>query len=112
MVLKNSHTLLVSENLTLNQQVYSRPNGSGRRSSENVSSTGVLLLASPDLALPDTDVGPPDRGLSTGGTRVPRVLSDFHLLDAEIYIGGKSVAISISNSFSMMGTHVFLKEAP
>lgn len=63
---------------------YLRPDGSSRRSSQNVSSTSVLLLASSDLALPDSDVGPLDGGLSTGGARVLGVLSDFHLLDAEM----------------------------
>lgn len=44
---------------------YSRPDGSSGRSSQNVGSSSVLLLASSDLALPDTDVGPPDGRLST-----------------------------------------------
>jgi hypothetical protein len=92
---------------------YSRPDGSSRRSSQNVSSTSVLLLASPDLALPDSDVGPPNRGLSAGGTRVPRVLSDFHLLDA---VRGENKAsrklVSALKAFVKKATYVFLKEAP
>jgi hypothetical protein len=61
---------------------YSRSDGSGGRSSQNVSSTGVLLLTTSDLAFPNTNVGPLDRGLTTSGARVLGVLSDFHLLDA------------------------------
>ena len=65
---------------------YSRPDGGGRRRTQDVRTTRVLLRAGLGLALPDTDSGSSDGNLATGGAGVLGVLGDFHLLDA---VGGK-----------------------
>lgn len=81
----SSPTILNSHNLCLDglsESSHGRSDSGGRRSTEDVSATSVLLVASLGLAQPDTDSSSLDRGLTTGRAGVLGVLGDFHLLDA------------------------------
>lgn len=63
----------------LPQSPNGRSDGSGRRGTEGVGTTGVRLVAG--FASPDTNVGSLDGDLATVRARVSSVLGDFHLLD-------------------------------